>query len=281
MKTYEKILVFLEVALTLFYSMLLLASYKFTADGVGILIGALLPFFFVPYIIAYFLAYIFTKFNVISAAVYGRKKVLWKIFIIIYPILLILVFIGQIPNLLNSGELNILLNKTDKSSNYSEITGSLYRNTKYNFRIKFPEGWEIKPGDGPNVIQKAVKGNNSIIVIVREISANNNDKVATIKNGGTLDEWNAATITGMKEKFPDIKLLDSGETKLDNIPTYWNKYSATYSALNINAKSTNLSYQLLNNNILYTITAATLSNEFPSSEAEFKKSISTFVIENQ
>ena len=96
MKTYEKILIILEIAFTLFYSMVILGSYKFTADGVGILIGALLPLFFIPYVIAYFLAYFFIKFGVISAVVYGRKKVLWKIFIIIYPVLLIITTIGKL-----------------------------------------------------------------------------------------------------------------------------------------------------------------------------------------
>lgn len=281
MKIYEKILIILEAGFTLFYSIVFLGSYKFSADGVGILIGALLPLFFIPYVIAYFLAYIFIKLGIIFAVVHGRKKILWKIFIIIYPILLFFVFAGLVFNLSNSGELSILLNKTDKSNNYSELTGNLYRNTKYNFRIKFPEGWEIKPGDGPNVVQKAVKGNNSIMVIVREVSTEEKDKPATIKDGGTLDEWKNNMIEGMREKYPDIKLLDYGETKLDNIPTYWNKYSATYSTLNMNVKGTNLSYQLINKNIFYNITAATLSDEFSTSEAEFKKTISTFVVEEK
>ena len=74
--------------------------------------------------------------------------------------------------------------------------------------------------------------------------------------------------------------MDYGETKLDNVPTYWIKYSAPYSALDINVEGTILQYQLFSKNIFYFITAGTLSSEFLSSESEFKKSIATFVIEN-
>lgn len=174
---------------------------------------------------------------------------------------------------------NIARTSTNKQD-FSEQTGNLYRNTKYNFRINFPEGWEIKTGDGPNILQKAVKDNNSISVGVREIPAEYIDKTATIKNVMSLNEFKDSAIEEVKAKFPGAKLLDYGETKLDNTPTYWVKYSSPYSTLDTDIEGTLLQYQLLSKNVFYFITAGTLSSEFEAMESEFKKSISTFVIEN-
>lgn len=205
----------------------------------------------------------------------SKKKWIW-IGIGIF-VLIIIISIFSSSNVPNE---NISLLKTDKGTETSEVSGNLYRNTKYNFRIKFPENWDIKVGDGPNIVQKAVQGNNTISVGVKEIPAEYGDKSATIKDIMTLAEYKDSILEGVKEKFPGAKLLDYGETKLDNISTYWVKYSAPYSVLDISVEGTNLQYQLLHENILYFITAGTLSDEFSSSEVEFKKSIATFVTEN-
>jgi len=205
----------------------------------------------------------------------SKKKWIW-IGIGIF-VLIIIISIFSSSNVPNE---DISLLKTDKGAETSEVSGNLYRNTKYNFRIKFPENWDIKVGDGPNIVQKAVQGNNTISVGVKEIPAEYGDKSATIKDIMTLAEYKDSILEGVKEKFPGAKLLDYGETKLDNVSTYWVKYSAPYSVLDISVEGTNLQYQLLHENILYFITAGTLSDEFSSSEVEFKKSIATFVTEN-
>lgn len=165
---------------------------------------------------------------------------------------------------------------TDKSEIYSEVQGNLYRNIKYNFRIKFPEGWEIQAGDGPNILQKAVKGNNSISVQVREIPLGVVGSSSTIKDIITLDEFK----NGIMENFKEAEPIDYGETQLDNKPAYWIKFSQSYSVLNTTVRGTLIQYQLLNDNIFYLISAGSTSDEFKNVEAEFLKSISTFVIEN-
>lgn len=205
------------------------------------------------------------------------KNVRIKIYGVIFLLLCILTVLG---NLNKYSEQNVELTQTDKSGDYSEQNGNLYRNTKYDFRIKFPEGWDIKSGDGPNILQKAVKGNHTVSIGVREMPAEYYDKVLTIKDVMTLIEFKDNLIEGGQEKFTDVKLIDYGETKLDNIPTYWIKYSNTYTTLDINVQMTNLQYQVLNNNILYFIGAGSASDEFDMAEAEFMKSIATFVIED-
>lgn len=171
--------------------------------------------------------------------------------------------------------------KTDKSNEYSEQSGNLYRNTKYNFRIKFPEGWEIKPGDGPNVLQKAVRGNNTISITIKELPAGfNNDKL-TIKDVFTLKEFeNKLFDESFLQKYPETKLIDSGETKINNLPAFWYKTSSSSSTLDITIDMVGLRYVVLYKNVFYFISAGTVAEEFASIEPEFKKSIATFVLEN-
>ena len=51
---------------------------------------------------------------------------------------------------------------------------NLYRNDEYQFRIKFPVGWEIKDGDGKRIIIKAVdsKSVSSIIISATNLPGN-------------------------------------------------------------------------------------------------------------
>lgn len=203
----------------------------------------------------------------------SAKKWVW-IGALLIALVVIITLVSRLPN-----DQDILV-KTDKSSDYSEQEGNLYRNTKYNFRITFPEGWEIKQDDSPNILRTAIKEAHSISIGVGEIRAKDLDKTETIKERMTLSTFKDNTMEGAQEGLPGAKLLDYGETKLGNIPTYWVKYSATYSSLDVNVEITNVMYQLLHKNIFYFISTATLSSEFAAVEPEFKKSIETFVIEN-
>ncbi|MCK4745180.1 hypothetical protein KAS41_03900 [Candidatus Parcubacteria bacterium] len=206
----------------------------------------------------------------------SKKGQAWVGAIIIIFTIVSVIAVFSDPN--NEKDMDLI--QADKSGNYSEQDGNLYRNTEYNFRIKFPEGWDIKSGDGPNILQKAVNGNHTISILVQEIPAEHGDKTATIKDIMSLIEFKNTFFEGMQEKFSDIELVDFGESKLDNEPAYWIKYSAPYTTLDITVQATNLQYQVLNNNILYTINAGSTSNEFDTVETEFMKSIATFVIED-
>jgi len=88
MKTYEKILIFIEVLLTVFYAFMFLAGSKNIADDIAVLFGSLLTLFLIPYLIAYLIS----KFSKTK----DKKLVLLKAFIIIYPIILILTIIGAL-----------------------------------------------------------------------------------------------------------------------------------------------------------------------------------------
>ena len=85
----------------------------------------------------------------------------------------ILVLVGtysdtQLPK---STDTNVAVeSRITKSSTDEEIIGSLYRNTKYNFRINFPNGWEIKDGDGQHIVKKATNQDSSINIGVTDVS---------------------------------------------------------------------------------------------------------------
>jgi len=165
---------------------------------------------------------------------------------------------------------------TDRNQENSIVIDNLYRNTKYNFRIKFPEGWNITDGDGPNVVQKAFKDNSSINILIKEFSSGVDSKLLINDIYSLEDIKDEATST----YGSDVKVLGSGETFLDNKPVLWVKYTTTYSALDVKVEGTFTQYYLLYNKILYIITAGSTSDDFNQVESEFTKSILTFVIED-
>jgi len=168
---------------------------------------------------------------------------------------------------------------TDKSAQHSEINGNIYRNTKYHFRIKFPENWTIQQGDGPHIVQKAVFGNSTISIIAQEFDFGG-ESFSSIKDIGSAKEFIDSTIEGTKKKFSDVKVIDYGETKIDNEPAYWVEYSAKSQVLDFDLEATQLIYFLAKGNILYSISAGTASNEYAKIKPKFYQVVSTFVIEN-
>jgi hypothetical protein len=199
------------------------------------------------------------------------KKILSKKTIVIAFIIL---FISLIIKNYRSNEVSLI--PTNKNQENSIVIGNLYRNTKYNFRIKFPEGWDITDGDGPNVVQKAYKDNRSINIIIKEFSSGVDSKLL-INDIYSLEDIKDEVISSYGS---DARVLDAGETFLDNKPVLWVKYAMTYSALDVKVEGTFTQYYLLHNKILYLITAGSTSDDFNKAEAEFTKTISTFVIED-
>ena len=125
----------------------------------------------------------------------------------ISSILNILIFIAAIASI--AGFIyyyveNKISTPADKNPINEEIVGNLYRNTKYKFRIKFPETWEIKKGDGPNILVKATSGEGSNInIYVKDIGI----ELGDIGDLITIDEW----ANSINEKFPTAKIISNKE----------------------------------------------------------------------
>ncbi len=208
---------------------------------------------------------------------------------VIFWILLVVVFLAGVvvrgirsesgySSYQNTAE-DVSLLETDKSPETSQVSGDMYRNTKYHFRIKFPVGWEIKQGDGLHIVQKATSGNSTISVIVQEFDLGG-ESFSSIKDAGSAKEFIDTVVEGAKEKFSDVKIINYGETKIDNEPAYWVEYSAKSQVLDFNLEMTQLIYFIAKGNVMYSINAGTASNEYAQIKPKFYQTASTFVLEN-
>jgi len=175
---------------------------------------------------------------------------------------------------------DIKLLETDKNSNNSQIIGNLYQNKKYYFRIKFPEGWKIEEGDGPNVVQKAVSNNGETISIVIKQFQLNGYKISSIKDIISLDDFFKEFPVLMSEKFSDSQIIDYGETKINNETAYWTEYTYSGQILDYPIKIIGLTYTLAKGDILYTIVAGALSENYQKVKPIFLQSIASFAFEN-
>lgn len=170
---------------------------------------------------------------------------------------------------------------TDKNPSNSRIEGSLYRNLKYNFRIKFPNNWKVEPGDGLHVVQKASSGNSTISVIIQQFDLKGEPEIDSISQIATKDEYIAMTAESIKPSYPDMVLLGSGETKIDNKQAYWMEHSASYQALDKKLKMKFINYWVVYKDTMYTISAGSSIDDYESVKPTIIKSIETFVLENK
>ncbi len=175
---------------------------------------------------------------------------------------------------------NIKSLEIDRNPSNSQIIGNLYRNKKYHFRIKFPEGWKIEEGDAPGVVQKAVSNNGETIVIGIQQFQLNGNKISSIKDINSLDDFSKEYSIYISEQFSDSQIIDYGETKINNEPAYWAEYTFSEQTLDYQIKITGLTYILAKDDILYTIVAGALSENYQKVKPIFLQSIATFVLEN-
>lgn len=181
----------------------------------------------------------------------------------------------------------------------------LYRNEEYNFRIKFPKHWQIKDGDGPNVVKKAVSSGSSIIILVKKIItpetinsirreskeySSLSDKEITkllideldFKNYSNSEilELAESQVSELKQKFDDIRILDKSISYLDNKKFAYAKYSMSYRVQNIKAEVIAIMYMTMHLGKYYQISGSSESIKFNDLEPTFIRSISTFVFED-
>jgi hypothetical protein len=181
----------------------------------------------------------------------------------------------------------------------------LYRNEEHNFRIKFPKDWQIKDGDGPNVVKKAVSSGSSIIILVKKIitpeTINSirqesqeysrlSDKEITDLLKDELDfnnysdseilELAESQVAELKQKFEDIRILEKSISYLDNKKFAYVKYSMSYRVQNIHARAIAIMYMTTHLGKYYQISGSSEAIKFNDLESTFIRSISTFVFED-
>lgn len=153
----------------------------------------------------------------------------------------------------------------------SSIRGHLYRNRQFSFRIVFPEHWQIKRGDGPNIVVKAVENTGkSINVWVRDIKAQfSADNIPS-----------SLLLESAKEAFPDAKLIDSGSTHINNKPAKYIIYDASYSVPVMHVKVRMISYWVINSQKLFIITGGAEPEQFAPYKAIIDLAVSTLIFED-
>jgi hypothetical protein len=165
----------------------------------------------------------------------------------------------------------------DKNPQYSEISGNSYNNTKYNFTIEFPQGWDVQDATGEHIVKKATHEDSTIMVIVQQVDYESY-KISSIKDVGTSKDFAQSMVDGMKENelYSNVYLTDYGSTTINGELAYWIKYSATYKTSNLKAETMSIGYYFTKSNTMYNIQGSTLAEDYSEVEPLFLQSIKTF-----
>ncbi len=152
-----------------------------------------------------------------------------------------------------------------------ESRDNLYRNDEYQFRIKFPVGWEIKDGNGKSIIKKAVdtKSSSSVIISAKRIPGNLDIKDFSQKE---LNELLKDSIEEIKSKYSDAKIIEQGVRYLDNRKAIYLKYSFSYKTLDKAVSLVTVQYTTLYKGKYYSIGGGAPASLFQTQENIINKS---------
>jgi hypothetical protein len=147
----------------------------------------------------------------------------------------------------------------------------------YHFRIRFPEGWRIKNGDGKHIVKKAEAENlASISVLVR---AGPNDANSNEFSEDDLFGFGDLIIQPMLERL-EGELLAKRIVYVNNQKTLYLKSQVTYRRLSGDHRAVNEQYVMLKHGLLYLLTASVRESEFSRLRGTVNESIDSFVIED-
>ena len=196
------------------------------------------------------------------------------------------------------------------TENYEQITGTLYRNNQYKFRIKFPEGWEVEDGDGPHIVKKATKEGSTVLVYVRdffgceegqllldemkreykketginisdsEVKQSMAEITANDFSNEEFEEMMSGVSEGILSKYEGAKILNEEIRYLDNKKAFYVKSEVSYRALDLEVQAIMVHYITLYNGNIYMVVGGSPKDKFPIIEKQINPSIGSFVFEN-
>ena len=188
-----------------------------------------------------------------------------------------------------------------------QITGTLYRNNQYKFRIKFPKGWEIMDGDGSNVVKKAVKDGSTVGIIAKnfkdmpefeELKQEFIEETGTILTDDIVDEalsglnandfsdqdfenMMSEILEGILSNHREPKLLEKRIGNIGGEKAFYVKSETLVKVLHIGeADMISITYTTLHNGIFYHIFSGFPKEEAQSIERQIFLSMASFVFEN-
>ncbi|MFC1609111.1 hypothetical protein ACFL3M_02880, partial [Patescibacteria group bacterium] len=179
----------------------------------------------------------------------------------------------------------------------TENVENLYRNDEYNFRIKFPLGWDIKDGDGKYVVKKAVKDGASVLVLVNDVFL---DSILTAEERQALSDEDIQSmelsifsdeevsifldtlIAGQLEAFPGSTILEKGVRYVDNRKAAYFKMNQVYKVQDSNIEGIAINYFTIHKGKVYQIGGfyPTVPINESKEELIINTSLATFVFED-
>jgi len=143
------------------------------------------------------------------------------------------------------------------------------------FRIKFPKGWLIRDGDGPNVVKKAIDEiNGSVIAILVKPYIHNPLTDAELNEG--IDGF----IEGMKVYDKNAQVLEKGIRYISYRKSSYAKARVTMKSLDQSKEGIIVVYSTFNKGKMYIIQASAPTEVFSEVEPILNASIGSFFIED-
>lgn len=176
--------------------------------------------------------------------------------------------------------LSILLLSIAASSYIASASeNNLYRNEEFQFRIKFPLGWEVQDGDSKRIIKKAVDVKNFSSIVISAIKLPGNIDIKDFSQK-ELDELLGSSIQELKTEYPDLKIYEKGFRHLNNKKAIFLKYSVSYKTLDKKVDLVTIQYITIHKSKYYSIGGAAPFAVFNSQEKILNRSIASFVFED-
>lgn len=179
--------------------------------------------------------------------------------------------------------------------------GQLYRDTAFRFRLRFPPGWSVREGDGPNIRQKATSEGATVLVLARDVVGQLS--VASLRQelGPTSrrqsdsevitqfrEELDSSKLTledypapaEAFERFSNVRVLAHRLARIDNRVASFTHVRMSYSTGSVTVDMESIVYQLFRRGVLYSVQASAPVNSFARLLPVMEASLRTFVLED-
>jgi len=147
---------------------------------------------------------------------------------------------------------------------------SLHRNYEHKFRVEIPKDWEVRKPKGPNIALSLFDRNTRAMIII------------DVRNSiypPNIHEVSQEMIIHQYGKLPEFKLLRLEQIYLNSHKALQIEYEYRWQSLDIDVIFKAIVYEVVYNKKLYTISCIAETSSFQGLISIFKKSVSTFIIE--
>lgn len=105
------------------------------------------------------------------------------------------------------------------------ISQNVWISKKYGYHVEIPKGFKTAQATGINVDFKAVNNGNSIIIVVKKLSAEE-QKLTLWQGIGDLDEYSNNLEISLQEFLNSPQVIKYGKTKINNKDAFWIDYTS-------------------------------------------------------